>query len=165
MATVTQSWGLESAMASLLDEMTRVQEALLSLLRRRREAMSRGDLSELEQVGEMERGIHAELGECLKRREALLVEARQAGLEGKTLAEVARRFPEERAEAMDRKMGESRKLVEEVRLESLTNWVVAQRSLLYVSQMLEIIATGGRIRPTYLSSDALTRGSLVDQEA
>ena len=162
---VKDAWGMESSIASLLDEMTRVQEGLLSLLRRRREAMSRGDLSELEQVGASEQAIHAELERCLDRREALLQEARESGMRGETLSEVARHLPSAGTRELDRKLGDSRRLVEEVRLESLTNWVVAQRSLLYVSQMLEIIATGGRIRPTYSQSDALTRGSLVDQEA
>ena len=32
---------------------------------------------------------------------------------------------------------------------SLANWVLVQRTLIYLSQMLEIIATGGRLRPTY----------------
>lgn len=162
---VKDAGGLESSIASLLDEMTRVQEGLLSLLRRRREAMSRGDLGELEQVGELEQAIHAELERCLVRREALLQEARELGMRGDTLSELARHLPSGGPRDWDRKLGDSRRLVEEVRLESLTNWVVAQRSLLYVSQMLEIIATGGRIRPTYSQSDALTRGSLVDQEA
>jgi hypothetical protein len=32
--------------------------------------------------------------------------------------------------------------------------------------LIEIIATGGRLRPTYAKSDAdLARGALVDQEA
>ena len=49
---------------------------------------------------------------------------------------------------------------------SLTNWVLAQRSLLHVSQLLEIIATGGRMQPTYGDRDALHgRGTLVNQEA
>ena len=49
---------------------------------------------------------------------------------------------------------------------SLANWVLAQRSLLHISQLLEIIATGGRLRPTYGKSEpVLARGALVDQEA
>jgi hypothetical protein len=50
--------------------------------------------------------------------------------------------------------------------QSLTNWVLAQRAVLHVSQLLEIIATGGRLQPTYGDGDTLhNRGSLVDQEA
>ena len=49
---------------------------------------------------------------------------------------------------------------------SLANWVLAQRSLLHVSQLLEIIATGGRMQPTYGDSESVhARGSLVNHEA
>ena len=50
--------------------------------------------------------------------------------------------------------------------QSLTNWVLAQKALLHVAQMLEIIATGGRLKPTY-GKDAwprTPRGRLVDQD-
>ena len=50
--------------------------------------------------------------------------------------------------------------------QSLANWVLAQRSLLHVSQLIEIIATGGRMQPTYGDKESVhARGSLVNQEA
>ena len=50
--------------------------------------------------------------------------------------------------------------------QSITNWVLAQRSLLHVSQLLEIIATGGRLQPTYGEGETVhSVGSLVNQEA
>jgi hypothetical protein len=47
--------------------------------------------------------------------------------------------------------------------QSLTNWVIIQRTLLHLSQVIEIIATGGRMQPTYDKNPA--RGALVDQTA
>jgi hypothetical protein len=50
--------------------------------------------------------------------------------------------------------------------QSLANWVLAQRSLLHVSQLIEIIATGGRMQPTYGDKESVhARGSLVNQQA
>jgi hypothetical protein len=47
--------------------------------------------------------------------------------------------------------------------QSITNWVLAQRSLLHVSQLLEIIATGGRLQPTYGEGETVNAvGSLQD---
>jgi hypothetical protein len=49
---------------------------------------------------------------------------------------------------------------------SLTNWVLVQRTLIHLSQMLEIIATGGRMKPTYGEGGRTDAGgSLVDQAA
>ena len=50
--------------------------------------------------------------------------------------------------------------------QSLTNWVLAQRSILHLSQLLEIIATGGRLQPTYgRDESSASSGALVDREA
>jgi hypothetical protein len=50
--------------------------------------------------------------------------------------------------------------------QSLANWVLAQRSVLHVAQLLEIIATGGRMQPTYGDRESVhARGSLVNDEA
>ena len=49
---------------------------------------------------------------------------------------------------------------------SLANWVLAQRSLLHVSQLLEIVATGGRLQPTYGDTESVhAGGGLVNQHA
>jgi hypothetical protein len=49
---------------------------------------------------------------------------------------------------------------------SLAGWVLAQRSLLHVSQLLEILATGGRMQPTYGSRESIHAcGSMLNQEA
>jgi hypothetical protein len=44
--------------------------------------------------------------------------------------------------------------------------VLAQRTLIHLSQMLEIIATGGQMQPTYGKKESVgASGALVDQEA
>jgi hypothetical protein len=53
-----------------------------------------------------------------------------------------------------------------LRHQSLVNWVLVQRHLIYLSQLLEIIATGGRLEPTYEKEGTLSaHGGLVDSEA
>ena len=50
--------------------------------------------------------------------------------------------------------------------ESLTNWVLAQRTLLHLSQMVEIIATGGHTKADiWKSREPGARGALVDRAA
>ena len=53
-----------------------------------------------------------------------------------------------------------------LRHHSLTNWVLVQRTLIHLSQMLEIIATGGEMQPTYGKEESVhARGALVDRAA
>ena len=50
--------------------------------------------------------------------------------------------------------------------QSLANWVFVQRTLLYLTRLLEIIATGGRSEPTYGRGEMIgPGGALVDQAA
>jgi len=52
-----------------------------------------------------------------------------------------------------------------LRHSSLTNWVLMQKTLLHLSQLLEIIATGGQFQPTYEKGGcASTTGALVNRE-
>ncbi|MFH1267928.1 MAG: hypothetical protein ABIK89_19595, partial [Planctomycetota bacterium] len=53
-----------------------------------------------------------------------------------------------------------------LRHHSLTNWVLVQRTLIHLSQMLEIIATGGQMQPTYERKESVhASGALVDRAA
>jgi hypothetical protein len=47
--------------------------------------------------------------------------------------------------------------------ECLTNWVIAQRTLIHLSQLLEIIATGGRLQPTYGREASVSAGTLLNE--
>ena len=50
--------------------------------------------------------------------------------------------------------------------ETLANFVLAQQTVLHLSQLLQIIATGGKIKPTYEAENASNQGgTLVDQDA
>ena len=50
------------------------------------------------------------------------------------------------------------------KLASLAQWVAVQRTVLHLSQMLEIIATGGRSQPTYgMGVGSQRSGALMDQ--
>jgi hypothetical protein len=72
-----------------------------------------------------------------------------------------------RREKLGKQVKQSRLQVRLLQNESLANWVLAQRLLLHVSQMIEIIATGGRLKPTYAEGDSSlhARGALVNDEA
>jgi hypothetical protein len=48
--------------------------------------------------------------------------------------------------------------------QSLANWVLVQRTLLHLSQLIEIVATGGEKPPTYQRSGPVAAsGALVDR--
>jgi flagellar biosynthesis/type III secretory pathway chaperone len=160
----TTEW--ETELADLLHELSAVQEELLRVLSAKRQCMAEQDLAGLSNLAEAESQLGGRLQACQQRRTELLAAVSESGLPCDSLGKLARQLPPGKRETIGKQVKEAAARVRLVQHESLTNWVIAQRSVLHLSQLIEIIATGGRLRPTYAKSDAdLARGALVDQEA
>jgi flagellar biosynthesis/type III secretory pathway chaperone len=157
---------LEAEISGLLGELSNIQEELLDVLRQKREALAAANVERLSLLQPREEGLAARLQQCQERRSALLSAARRAGLPSDNVAKLANRLGSGKGSRLGRRVNEARSRMSLLQHESVANWVLAQRSLLHVSQLLEIIATGGRMQPTYGDKEsAHARGSLVNQEA
>ncbi len=156
----------EADISVLLDDLSASQEELLAVLAEKREVLSRRDPGETSDLQQREQVLADKLQTFHDRRSSLLEDAAHAGLPHDSITSLAKSVGNEELGGLEEQVKHSSDQMRLLRHESLTNWVIAQRSLLHVSQMLEIIATGGRLQPTYgsdISSHAT--GSLVDQEA
>ncbi len=156
----------ESELADFLTQLSAVQEETLQVLARRRELVVTPNAEGLTAVVRQEKEVIGKLEGCLRRRQELLKEAAEEGLPSDSLRKLAAALPASRVktELSDR----TQKATHRARLlqhHSLVNWVVAQRAILHLSQILEIIATSGKMRPTYGKDDQITAsGALVDRE-
>jgi flagellar biosynthesis/type III secretory pathway chaperone len=164
--TAAPSLDFEAEISSLLDDLTIVQGELLSVLNEKRAALAAADITRLAELSAHEEGLSARLLECQERRTALLAAAKQQGLPSDNVAKLATKAGGGKASKLGGRVKETAARMRLLQHHSLANWVLAQRSLLHVSQLLEIIATGGRMQPTYGDSESVhARGSLVNQEA
>jgi len=158
------SW--ESELASLLNDLLAVQDELLATLGSKREMLVTRDTEGLAAIGLQEEKLMSDLAACLKRRELLLEKARLSGLPSgsiRSLAEAASRKKRGELHNRVRRASSQARLLKH---HSLTNWVVIQRTLIHLSQMLEIIATGGQLQPTYGEGQSSgASGALVDHAA
>ena len=158
------SQDLENDVAQLLVDLTRAQEELLQVLRRKRDMMAQCDVEGITQLQSSEEELNARLEQLHERRAQLLQRATNEGLEAETLRELTARLPTAEANDWENRFQNASNKMRLLQHQSLTNWVLAQRSLLHVSQLLEIIATGGRIQPTYGKREPVaTSGALVDR--
>jgi flagellar biosynthesis/type III secretory pathway chaperone len=156
----------EEDLAALLQDLSQVQEELLQVLASKRQYMATGDSRGMRTLQPAEEGLARRLHQCHERRAELLSEAAQQGLPGARLGQLATAIQRQGGNDLSRDVKQSSARMRLLQHQALANWVVAQKALLHVAQMLEIIATGGRLQPTYgkeISHHA--RGSLVDQEA
>ncbi len=156
----------EAEISALLDELSSVQTELLAVLHHKRQALATADLPRLNELQPREEALAERLALCQQRRGELLAAANQEGLPSDNVAKLATRVGRGKPGALGQRVKETASRLRLLQHQSLANWVLAQRSLLHVSQLLEIIATGGRMQPTYGDKESVhARGSLVNQEA
>ena len=157
---------LESDVAQLLTDLVAGQDQLLLLLGRRRELLAAADPQGLAAVAAEEERLLARLHECLARRERLLAQAASDGRPATSLQARAKTLPAAERGPLGRQLAAAGARARLLQHQSLINWVVIQRTLIHLSQLLEIIASGGRLQPTYGQGNASrASGALVDREA
>ena len=156
----------ETEIGALLAELADVQSALLRVLGDKRTLLVAGDVQALTAIGPREEELAMRLQACHERRQQLLARADGDGLPADSIQSLSDRLPESSRKNVQASIREAANRSQLLRHQSLTNWVVVQRSLLHLSQMIEIIATGGRPKPTYdKGSGSHSGGSLVDRAA
>jgi flagellar biosynthesis/type III secretory pathway chaperone len=162
----TASLDLESDISALLDELSSVQSELLEVLAEKRQALMTADLPRLAELQPREEQLGSRLGQCHDRRAELLATAEQQGRPGESVAKLVKTTSGGKSSKLGSRVKDAAARMRILQHQSLANWVLAQRSLLHVSQLIEILATGGRMQPTYGDKESVhARGSLVDQEA
>jgi hypothetical protein len=156
----------ETDIASLLEDLSDVQGALLRTLTEKRQLLSSANHEGLAAMSIREQALLERLQACHQRRQELLARAEAEGLPSDSIGSLSGRLPPEqrgRVQASIREAAHRSRLLQH---HSLTNWVLVQRSLLHLSQLIEIIATGGRPEPTYGNgADRQASGALVDRAA
>ena len=154
----------EAELAGLLERLSSAQQQLLGLLSKKHELLMQRDHAELAMLAPEEQRLCAELQACHDHRQQLLVQAADAGLPADSIRSLTSALPEENTQSLRKPLEESAHRSHLLRHQSLSQWVVVQRTLLHLSHMLEIIATGGQLKPTYgKDGPAENSGSLMDQ--
>lgn len=155
------SW--DSQLADFLRDLSAVQGRTLEVLTRKREMLVAADSEGLAAVASEEEQVMESLQQCLARRETLLSQAKAEGLPSDSLRSLTAALPPGSSKPLSREVQEASHRARLLQHHSLINWVLVQKTLLHLSQLLEIIATGGRLQPTYSKDESsCVRGGLVD---
>jgi flagellar biosynthesis/type III secretory pathway chaperone len=161
---MTDTW--EADIAELLTELSSVQGELLGVLTEKRSILASGDHNALLAMSGREQTLVERLNSCHARRQHLLSRAAANGLPSDSVLSLSKQLPADRQKRIHASINEAAERGKFLQQQCLTNWVLVQRTLLHLSQMIEIIATGGRPLPTYGNgSDRAVSGALVDQAA
>ena len=156
----------ESEIGALLAELADVQSALLGVLSEKRQLLAAGDVEALSAMAAREQELADRLQACHDLRQQLLSRADAEGMPADSIQSLSDSLPASSRERVQASIREAASRSQLLRHQSLANWVVVQRTLLHLSQLIEIIATGGRPKPTYgKGSDCAASGALVDRAA
>lgn len=158
-----QDW--QADLASLLTDLLAAQTELLAVLSEKRQLLAESNAEGLLAMQAKEQDLIDRLEACHQRRAKLLEAAASDGMPSDSIRSLSSALPDGKREAMGQRVKEVTSRARLLQHHSLTNWVVAQRTLIHLSQLLEIIATGGRPQPTYGEGEkAYSSGSLIDRE-
>jgi len=156
----------ESEIGGLLGELSEVQTALLGTLNDKRQLLATGNVEALSALAPRELELANRLQACHERRQQLLSRACDDGLPADSIQSLSEHLPTDSRNRVNAIIRESAGRSRLLQHQSLANWVLVQRSLLHLSQLIEIIATGGRTKPTYgKGSESGASGALVDRAA
>mgnify|MGYP001556653731 CR=1 FL=1 len=156
----------ESDIAALLNDLMAVQGELLALLARKQSLIREKDTAGLAELPAQEEALIKRLAECHARREQFLKDAQADGVAANSILSLAGQLPEGRQSRLYATVKDAQTHSRLLYHQSLANLLIVQRSLIHLSQMIEIIATGGRSRPTYSrEGKSVESGSLVDHAA
>jgi len=154
----------ETDLAGLLNELSSVQSEVLEMLGRKREMLLANDVEGMAELQPIEEQLIARLQACHEHRGQLLTKAGAEGLPNENIRTLAKSLPRSQRQTLEPELTAAAARARMLQHQSLTNWVVVQRTLIHLSQIVEIIATGGRPHPTYgMSGCAPAGGSLLDQ--
>jgi hypothetical protein len=154
----------ESDLANFLSHLSAVQEKTLDVLVRKGKALADADAAGLTAIGTEEDQLVAGLQECLHQREDLLQRAGREGSPAKDVRSLAKAVPSRSRLRVQEQVRLASHRARLLHHHSLVNWVLVQKALIHLSQLLEILATGGRLQPTYhKDGSAPASGALVDR--
>jgi len=156
------SW--EAELADYLNELSAAQDELLGVLNRKLALLAAADTAGLAAIGEVERALGERLNGCYQRRTEMLGRAGAQGLPADSLRSLSNSLQGKQRKQLMSSVSQAEEKSRLLQHQSLTNWVVTQRALLHLSHLLEIIATGGRLRPTYGKEEpAAVSGALLNR--
>lgn len=156
----------ETEIVQLLNELSNVQNDVFVLLDEKQRMLRDLDGPALEAMIPREEALIERLQRCHEQRASLLAQASSEGLPGDSLRSLSAALPRKERLSLAPHIDAAASRARLLRHHSLTNWMVVQRTLLHLSRMIEIIATGGRLQPTYEKGPSRSAGgTMLDQAA
>ena len=148
-----------------LNQLIETQSQMLTVLHEQQKILVRPEKEAMALVTAKEKEAIETMQQVLNRREELLTAARLQNISGDTIEQLCGHFFPRNIE-VQKMLDEAKHRTHQIRLLAYTNWTMSRKSMIHVSQILELLETQGQGKTTYQRAKTnASGGGLVDRVA
>jgi hypothetical protein len=157
---------MKTDIQTFLNQLIDAQTQMLAILHKKQAILVKPEKDAMALISTEEEEALAMMQNILKRREELLTTARLQNIPGDSIEQLCEHFFPHNIE-IQKLLAEARHRTQQIRLLCYTNWTMSRKSLIHVSQILELLETQGQGKTTYQPQtvNRTSRGHSVDRVA
>ena len=157
---------MKTNLLDFLHLLIRVQGQMIAVLRKKQALLVKPEKEAMALISVEEEDSLEKMQHVFKRREELLTAARLQNISGDSIEQLCEHFFPRNIETQ-KMLNEIKHRTHQIRLLAYTNWTMSRKSLIHVSQILELLETRGQGKTTYHPQPGAetSRGNVVDRVA
>ena len=157
---------MKANLQDFLSQLSGAQAKMLAVLHKKQAILVRPDKDAIASIEAEEESILEEMQSVLNRREEILTAARMQNIHCDSIEHMCEHFFPHNIE-IQKWINEIKAQTQQIQLLAYTNWTMTRKSLIHVSQILELLKTRGQGKTTYSqrSTSETTGGGFVDRVA
>ena len=139
---------MQTDLQNFLQKLNETQIQMLAVLHKKQAILVRPEKEAIALITHEEQQSLGAMQSILQQREDILTAARLQNIRGDSIEQLCGHFFPHNIE-VQKLLDETKYQTEQIRLLAYTNWTLSRKSLIHVSQILELLATQGRGKTTY----------------
>jgi len=157
---------MKTDIKKFLTQLIESQHRMLAVLHKKQAILVKPNPEAMESMSHEEEKAMSDMQDILKRRDDLLMAARLQNIRSHSIEQLCEHFFPCNIE-VQKLLAESKHRTQQIRLLAYTNWTMSRKSLIHVSQILELLETRGQGKTTYQpqANRDTSHGGFVDRVA
>jgi hypothetical protein len=157
---------MKTDIQNFLNQLIEAQAQMLAVLHKKQAILARPENDAMALISAEEEKSLVMMQNVLQRREELLTSARLQNFPCDSIEQLCNHFFSHNIE-VQKMLSEAWHRTQQIRLVCYTNWTISRKSLIHISQILELLETQGQGKTTYQpqASNRPSRGHSVDRVA
>jgi len=155
---------MKAELQDFLNQLIEAQAQMLTVLHKKQAILVKPEKEAVAQISAEEEQTLGIMQNVLHRREELLTTARLQNIRGDSVEQLCTHFFPHNVE-VQKILDEIKHRSHQIRLLAYTNWTMSRKSLIHVSQILELLETRGHGKTTYQPQTTPSRSGFVDRVA